>query len=655
MRCNMYVMITSESIGKRIWDELAIHLPSSRQKRKKKLSATIAEVVAHEQPIDYFSLFIPAHREVAYAIYRNLQTLAAGAADELAGISLVLDRIMELREREHPDLLEYVLEIFLLHDVRQYQFQMPSILLREPEMAYSPAPVPPGYAPGNPDETWLNWFREDPLLNEHHAHWHSTFGYMNGNDRQGEMFFYMHRQMLARYEAERRAAGLSALLAYDDFSKLIASSYHRNLGNIVLAPQRNAKDPVSPCHAIKQLSMLKSIREDIETGKYDPAQPGDMQAEINGITLLGTILDGSNTHHAKSPYYDYHGKGHEYIAAINGGEGAMGSPKTSVMDPVFWEWHKGIDNIYERLVQRLPRHGQFLDAPAVKIKKAADALGNPYSSDIILCNKIDIENYSKAYGAAIGQSAFAGTAWIKDFEARAYTYVDASGVSRKITTTASLYTMMKTGIIKYYDDGAPKTLPYTYLCHEPFCYFVRVENTSGMQLSVTVRVFIVPTEDEEQASSWIEIDKFYTELLPYSRTVLFRDDEDLSVIRKPAKSDPMEYDMVFDEHKTQDNDLNCDCGWPYHLLLPRGTSDAKGMSFNFMVMVTDGSIDLTEEKPNCGSLSFCGVRSKKYPDKRPMGYPFNHNFSSNGGGIIHAVRTNLHMASRRIIIRHKEN
>lgn len=647
-------MITSASVGKRIWDEFAVHLPSSRKKRQKKLSAAVGERVALEKPIHYFSPFIPAHREAAYAIYKDLQTLAAGATDELAGISLVLDRIMELRVTEHPDLLEYVLEIFLLHDVRHYQFQMPSILLREPEMAYSPAPVPPGYAPGNPDETWLNWFREDPLLNEHHAHWHSIYDYTGHKDRQGEMFFYMHRQMLARYDAERRAAGLPAVLAYDDFSKPIAVAYHRNVGNVVIAQPREANAPVNPANAIKQLSKLKTIREDIESGKYDPALPGNMQAEINGITLLGTILDGSNTDHAGSPYHDYHGDGHAFIEAVKAG--AMGSFKTSAMDPVFWEWHKGIDNIYERLIQRLPRHGQFLDAPSVKIKKAVDAQGKPYSSDIILCNKADIENFSKEHGTAIGQSAFGNNAWIKDFEARAYTYVNASGAYRKITTTDTLHTMMKTGSIRYFEDGEPKTLPYTYLNHEPFCYFIRIENTSGMHLSVTVRVFMVPIDNEEKTSSWIEMDKFYTELPPYFRTVLFRDDEELSVIRKPAKLEPAEYDMKFDENKTQTNDIKCDCGWPYHLLLPRGLSGGKGMSFHFLVMITDGSIDLMEEKPNCGSLSFCGVRSKKYPDKRPMGYPFNHNFSAgNSGGIIDAIRTNPHMASRQIFILHKEN
>lgn len=648
-------MITSASIGKRIWDEFAIHLPCSRQKHQKNLSVSVGEAVALERPIHYFSPFIPAHREAAYAIYHDLQALAAAATDELEGISRVLDRIKKLRETEHPDLLEYVLEIFLLHDVQQFQFQLPSFLLREPEMAYSPAPVTPGYTPTDPDETKLNWFREDPLLNEHHAHWHSTYDYQSRNDRQGELFFYMHRQMLARYDAERRAAGLPTVHAYDDFSKPIASSYHRNLGSIMIARPRNENDTVAHKDAMEQLSMLKSIREDIEAGKYDPAQPGNMQAEINGITLLGTIMDGSTTHSAGSPYYDYHGKGHEYIEDIGSGGGAMGSFKTSIMDPVFWEWHKGIDNIYERLIQRLPPHGQFLDAPAVKIKKAVDALGKPYSSDIILCNKNDIENFSKEYGTAIGQSAFGNNAWIKDFEARAYTYVDASGVCRKITTTASLLTMMKAGTIRYFEDGIQKTLPYIYLHHEPFCYFVRVENTSGMQLSVTVRVFIVPADDEEQASSWIEMDKFYTELLPYSRTVLFRDDEDLSVIRKPAKLDPTEYDMKFDENRTQTNDLTCDCGWPYHMVLPRGLSKEPGMPFHFLVMVTDGSIDLTEEKPNCGSLSFCGVRSKAYPDKRPMGYPFNHHFSNNSGGIIHAIRTTPHIASRQIFIRHKEN
>ena len=55
-----------------------------------------------------------------------------------------------------------------------------------------------------PSEALLNWFREDPKANEHHEHWHLVYPF-NGDpvtgmtrDRQGELFLYMHEQMIAR-------------------------------------------------------------------------------------------------------------------------------------------------------------------------------------------------------------------------------------------------------------------------------------------------------------------------------------------------------------------------------------------------------------------------------------------------------------------------
>ena len=38
--------------------------------------------------------------------------------------------------------------------------------------------------------------------------------------RHGELFFYMHQQMLARYDAERVGAGLRRVVPYADYSEI---------------------------------------------------------------------------------------------------------------------------------------------------------------------------------------------------------------------------------------------------------------------------------------------------------------------------------------------------------------------------------------------------------------------------------------------------
>jgi len=67
----------------------------------------------------------------------------------------------------------------------------------------------------NDIEQKLWYFREDPMVSAHHLHWHLKMSNRqapawhpsNGMnmDRRGEMFYFMHKQMLARYNCDRIA------------------------------------------------------------------------------------------------------------------------------------------------------------------------------------------------------------------------------------------------------------------------------------------------------------------------------------------------------------------------------------------------------------------------------------------------------------------
>merc|ERR1712179_868193 len=59
--------------------------------------------------------------------------------------------------------------------------------------------------------------------------------------------------------------------------------------------------------------------------------------------------------------------------------------------------------------------------------------------------------------------------------------------------------------------------------------------------------------------------------------------------------------------------------------LPKGTTE--GMDFQIFVLVSDWELDKVElsgEGKVCSkTTSFCGILNEKYPDARPMGYPFD--------------------------------
>jgi hypothetical protein len=124
---------------------------------------------------------------------------------------------------------------------------------------------------------------------------------------------------------------------------------------------------------------------------------------------------------------------------------------------------------------------------------------------------------------------------------------------------------------------------------------------------------------------WIEMDKFGVTLPANIRVAIYRSARVSSVVRKPAWR-PGEPRPSLPPGTPQSARNYCDCGWPYHLLLPRGTR--QGLECRLMVILTDWLIDRVGADSACGSLSFCGARDADYPDSRPMGYPFDRPLAS---------------------------
>lgn len=68
----------------------------------------------------------------------------------------------------------------------------------------------------------------------------------------------------------------------------------------------------------------------------------------------------------------------------------------------------------------------------------------------------------------------------------------------------------------------------------------------------------------------------------------------------------------------------CGCGWPQHMLIPKGNSE--GFQCQLFVMVTNQDEDQVLQETNkcCGNASsYCGIRDSLYPDKKAMGFPFD--------------------------------
>ena len=158
---------------------------------------------------------------------------AYGKAKELSGmgVSEMIDLLSDLKNR-HPssNYGDYLSRIALLQHPETKNMTLPpphqtvpraffskdQLLTGTGENVLDPQKTLVGRAVTLDPENKLNWWREDLGISEHHAHWHLYYAFFMPLKivRQGELFAYMHEQMLARYDFERLGVGLPPVVPY---------------------------------------------------------------------------------------------------------------------------------------------------------------------------------------------------------------------------------------------------------------------------------------------------------------------------------------------------------------------------------------------------------------------------------------------------------
>ncbi len=587
-----------------------------------------------------FSVFMPEHQEQAVELAAEMMDVA-----NREGVEAALGRAERAAEEVSVELAQFALMVFITHHPEGQRLPLPPLEERIPEHVKpsgerrDAAGLESLGAFG--DEAALDWYREDAAANFHHERWHvvypfsgipnpqNPFGPRITKDRQGELFMYMHEQMLARYDAERLCAGLAAVEPLFDFTAPLAEGY----------------DPLLQGFDARQPDALMS-----DSTQFDPATLATWDARLfgdvvkkdatlrrpNGSTVAATPdLIGSTAEHDVGSvntgrYGSLHNMGHVTIAFIpdpnnpdpnNQLGGVMQSTSVAIRDPIFYRWHRHIDDLLYRWQEEQDEQS-FADAPEVLLRnRLGDGGGEPEpdgkSPDLAIVLDEAIEGDPQAFGEA----HFGGDHWDTD-------PADTGVATGEIETTLREREI----------DGTP----VQYLDHPDYHYFLRVENPRAEDQTVTVRLFLAPVEWAGERREWIELDRFQQRLLP-GRNVVARSSKLSAVARKPASRPG---DPPPPEEPGADPNY-CDCGWPYHLLLPRGT--AQGMPFRLLAVLTDWDLDKVEVEGKCGSMSFCGKRDVAYPDRRPMGYPFDRRWP--GGDLAKTIREQTSMAARDLTIR----
>lgn len=95
----------------------------------------------------------------------------------------------------------------------------------------------------------------------------------------------------------------------------------------------------------------------------------------------------------------------------------------------------------------------------------------------------------------------------------------------------------------------------------------------------------------------------------------------------------------------------CGCGWPAHLLVPSGKK-GDGMPCELFVMITNSDEDRVEQdlSGTCrDALAYCGIRDKKYPDKKAMGFPFDRFPRDDSPFLADFLTPNMHVTPFKIV------
>jgi len=600
-----------------------------------------------------FSPFIEEDALAAAAVAAQMARAAKNGASPEEGLKAALDIAHDVIVQEaRSGVGKFGLQLFATHSPigRELRIERP--------IESDPASLVNSTLSTSADP--VSYWREDPLANEHHLHWHVVYPsigiilddapedllevlrnrsrrltddemrqVVRYQDRHGEIFIYMHQQMLARYDAERLALSLQPVEPLD------LSREPVDLGDGIDVRPPVEFDPNTPEEGGYQdrpdgaqldpqwratlHRAWSNLKEAIEANSFRSAngQRIAINADLLGVNIeasTGIFRGGVD----RAYYGNMHNDGHNGIAAVPADPGGAGSqipgimatPQLNLHDPVFWRWHRLIDDLSAKW-QDLQEPESFPDLPAAEL--------------------LDLRLFPDDQIGGVDTPERA--AFIASLSADWSTVAADHAVVQLETRIRQVEVPMP--------DGSRREVQH--LAHEPFGWAARIRNGDGEAKAVTVRLFLSPTERLEDRRNWIELDKRLVNLGPHQEVVTVRSGAESEVVKKPIDQGP-----AFFIPSESTDDPRCNCGWPYPLLIPRGTE--QGISYSLFAILTDAAIDGFAHTKTCGSVSFCGARDTTYMDKREMGYPFHRRWDS---PIVSTAESKPQMALRAISIVHR--
>ncbi|XP_071532762.1 pseudohemocyanin-2-like [Panulirus ornatus] len=448
----------------------------------------------------------------------------------------------------------------------------------------------------NPEQL-VAYFSEDVGLSTHYVNWHMEYPFWWKDtygphiERKGEIFFWIHHQLTNRFDAERISNHLKTVEPIEE-DKPLEEGYAPQISykNGVPFPSRPDNFMLVDVDGLPMIDELvhyeNRILDAIDHG-YITAKDGsiiDIRNE-RGIAILGDVIESS----LYSPNPEFYGSlnnmAHKVIARQADPHGKYGMPPSvmehymgATRDPIFYEVHKRIDNLFRKHKDSLPPYTkEELVLSGVAISKVA--VEGP------------LETYLEDYEYSL----------INLFEDRAETDVEISAVIPRLN-------------------------------HKEFSYKIDVLNNNEEEVLATVRIMAYPVRDRTGAElsfdegRWhaIELDKFWKKLTPGENQITRKSTEaSVTVPDVPSEKTLM---TMTEEALTAGSEMQVEqfesaTGLPNRLLIPKGNE--AGVEFMLVVAVTDGAADAAiEGLSTMTKFHYYDVKGVS-PDKKPFGYPLD--------------------------------
>jgi len=420
------------------------------------------------------------------------------------------------------------------------------------------------------------------------------------------MFYHMHHQMINRYNVDRLAYGMGlvepygesqwgkrGLIGYDsnlnaDIARGVRS-YPPRRANQVITDTRRLRDGARRIREVIDSMMLGSISLRYENGVDHGISPlADGIEQYGGITSLGNL----------------HNRGHIAISSLSEGanRGVMALTDTALRDPVFYRWHKYIDDFLKSYKRKL---GSYSDADL-------DFRG------------VEVTNITISSSRRQNQ--------LRTFVETASLPLDRN-LRRRLTGGTSL--------------------TYERVNHDD--YEINLRINSEISGGGIARVFLVPTSfvNGEVYDVVVELDKFFVQLRPGPISISRRAADSPLFSKGPPSLRELQNGLL---NGMTEADFNWGhCGWPLELAIPKGSPE--GMKYQLVVIVTPLLPGDRRNINDWNSLSrtswaWCGIKEGDgtMPDSRPMGFPFDR--PSTTMGMLFNGRGNV--ASTQVTITHHE-